>query len=387
VADGPTLEVSAMETAWGYPIGHAPGPLPPSRLRDPRDALEDVVLDALRRPPCGVAFSGGRDSSAILATATHVARRESLPDPVPITLVFPDVVESQEGEWQELVVRHLGLDSWERLSIHDELDLVGPLATRHLVEHGVLWPPTVHSDLPVMRLLAGGTLLDGEGGDEVLGIGAHRIAPITGLVRTSGLRRFRHVDLAARALAPGALRERRVRSDAASLRWPWLRPIALEALADALVRAERERPLSFSASVRRVPLRRTQLLLARSRRLLGHRDDVRVVSPLLHHAVVRALARDGGVLGRGDRTTVLRALVPDLLPDAVLARTSKATFTGVYHARHTREFGERWTGAGIDPELVDVEQLRQIWRASRGASLTAGLLQHAWLADRRAGAP
>ena len=109
------------------------------------------MLPALERPPCGVAFSGGRDSSLVLAVAVHVARREGLPEPIPITRVFPDVSESDEQLWQERVVRHLGLREWHRVTVHDELDVMGPHATAHLREHGIVWPPTIAGDAPAAR--------------------------------------------------------------------------------------------------------------------------------------------------------------------------------------------------------------------------------------------
>ena len=52
----------------------------------PLAALEEAILPALRRPPCLVSFSGGRDSSCVLAAATRAARREGLQPPVPVTL-------------------------------------------------------------------------------------------------------------------------------------------------------------------------------------------------------------------------------------------------------------------------------------------------------------
>src|SRR3954453_21831281 len=67
----------------------------------PREALEEVVGEALARPPCLVGFSGGRDSSAILALATYVARREGLPLPVPATYVFPGIRKADESSWQD----------------------------------------------------------------------------------------------------------------------------------------------------------------------------------------------------------------------------------------------------------------------------------------------
>ena len=72
---------------------------------EPSAALERAVLPALLRPPCVVSFSGGRDSSLVLAAAVAVARSEGLAAPIPITVRFPASAESDEQEWQERVVR------------------------------------------------------------------------------------------------------------------------------------------------------------------------------------------------------------------------------------------------------------------------------------------
>jgi asparagine synthase (glutamine-hydrolysing) len=164
---------------------------------------------------------------------------------------------------------------------------------------------------------------------------------------------------------------------------PWLRPAAREAFLTELANMERDRPLSFAASVRMVPRRRTQVLGARNRRFLARQRSVDYSSPLLHPEFVDALARDGGSLGRGDRTAVLRRLVSDLLPDEVLARTTKASFNGGYMARHTREFAASWSGAGVDAELVDPDELRRGWLNGTPMGLTAAMLQSAWLASNQ----
>lgn len=378
----PLYLLSPIETAWGYVVGST-GSLAPSTDESltARQALEAVVLTALRRPPCGVAFSGGRDSSAVLAIATHVARREGLPDPVPITRVFPDEPESDERSWQELVVGHLGLRDWQRLVIHDELDVVGPLATRHLREHGIVWPPTIAGDVPMLEVVRGGSLLDGEGGDDVLGDAKHRVAPLARLLRQPRPLGWRRLRRAARAVAPAPLRARAFRRN-----WhdgtptPWLTAPAAAELTAALERQERRRPLPFPASVRTVPLRRTQVLGARNRRILAAPYDVQLTSPLLQAEVVHAFAREGGVLGPGDRSAVLRGLLPDLLPDEVLGRSTKAAFTGAYMGRPSRELVAGWQGDGVDPALVDVDALRGLWRSDVRVALTAALLQQAWLA-------
>jgi Asparagine synthase len=374
--------MTPMEIAWGYLVGQSGSlPQPSDRSIGPRQALEQVVRRALERPPCGVAFSGGRDSSLVLAVATHVARRDGLPEPVPITRVFPGVSESQEQEWQEVVVRHLGLSDWQRLVINDELDVIGPLAVPHLLAYGVVWPASIASDLPMIDAAKGGSVIDGEGGDEVLGIAAHRVAGLSRLLRQPRPLQRRRVRAALGALAPAGVRGRHERRRWDQNPFTWLRPTALDALVSAVERAERDRPLSFAASVRTVPRRRTQVVGAHNRRIIAWQSDVDFSSPLLHPDFVHALARDGGVLGRGDRTATLRALAADLLPDSVLSRTSKAVFTRCYMGHHTRDFAAQWTGAGVDPQLVDPDELRRNWLADSPAAPTAALLQAAWLAS------
>jgi asparagine synthase (glutamine-hydrolysing) len=386
VADEALYLMSPQEIVCGYVFGTV-GTLPAARTAlTPREALERVVRRALERSPCGVAFSGGRDSSAVLAVATHVARRDGLPEPVPITKVYPDVADADERRWQERVVRHLGLRDWQRVVIHDELDLVGPVARARLLAHGVVWPPTIGTDGPVLEALGPGSLIDGEGGDGVFGDATHRIAPLARLIRSPRPLRRRRILAGLEALGPARLRFAGVRRFWGADATPWLRPAGREALLSALYGTERSRPLSFEASLRMVPCQRHHVLAARNRRLLAAERGVEISSPLVHPDVVGALARDGGVLGPGDRTAVLRSLVADLLPDDVIARTTKAVFTDCFMARHTREFAEGWDGSGVDVDLVDPEALRRQWLADQQHALTTALLQSAWLAGARAGA-
>ena len=381
MADDDSLYLmSPMEIAWGHIRGHV-GQFPPSPgpRTNAREALERVVRDALLRPPCGVAFSGGRDSSLVLAVAAHVARRDGLREPVPITRVFPEVADAAEQDWQDAVIRHLRLRDWHRVVIHDELDVVGPLAAAHLLEHGVVWPPTIAGDVPLVEAVPGGTVIDGEGGDEVLGVGAHRTAPLHRLVRRPLPLRWRRIRSALGSLAPPGVRGRHERRRASKLPLTWLRPAASEPLLLAVERTEAERPLAFAASVRMVPLRRTQVLGGRNRRILAKGRGVQFSSPLLHPDVVNALAREGGMLGKGDRTRVLRGMASDLLPEEVLARTHKAVFTRCYMGRPTREFAADWSGEGVDAELVDPQELRRLWLTESPPATTAALLQSAWL--------
>jgi hypothetical protein len=62
----PKIGLTAFEMASGFVGGGMPGaePLPqPARGLSALDALEEATLPALRRGPCFVSFSGGRDSS------------------------------------------------------------------------------------------------------------------------------------------------------------------------------------------------------------------------------------------------------------------------------------------------------------------------------------
>ena len=160
----------------------------------------------------------------------------------------------------------------------------------------------------------------------------------------------------------------------------WLRPAALDALVEVVRVDEAAAPLSFATSVREVPRRRSQV-----------RMDPPVVAGAglrrgdVEPAAVRRLRRRPRgrrwCLGRAGRTGVLRA-VPDLLPDAVMARTTKATFGEAYMGAHTQAFVAEWDGNGLDDDLVDTAELRRLWRAGSAPALTAAALQAAWLGSQ-----
>lgn len=372
--------MTPTEIVQGVVVGSEPAPPPTGSSESARQALEQVIVPTLTRQPCAVAFSGGRDSSLVLAIATQVARRLGLADPVPVTLVYPGDERADEHRWQEQVIRFLGLDDWQRVEINDELDLIGPVAQSHLTRHGVLWPPPIAVYLPLFEAARGGVLLDGGGGDEVVGDAIHRIAPLAYVVRHPRRSDRRTYRLALRAVAPSRLRD-------PSLTWfrdgaapTWLTPSGSDVLMDALRASERNAPLSFSASVRRVPEQRHHRCLTRNLAVLARPFDVEVVSPLVSRRFVDAVAREGGWLGPGSRTDALRHMVPDLLPSDVIRRTSKAYFNSAYFHRYTREFAREWDGSGFDDHLVDAEALRRQLLEPAPHTLVGGLVQAAWLA-------
>lgn len=337
---------------------------------------------AVRSGRCFVAFSGGRDSSAVLALATHVAREEGVADPVAVTEVHPDAPRSQEGEWQRLVLDHLGIRERVVLTIGRDESLLGDAATVSLRRLGLLVLPQLHGSRMIIEA-SGGWLLTGEGGDEVLG--PRRITPWN-LVRLDrrvqsraharwlwGTRpRLREAVPALAAFLPGP--------DVA----PWLRPRARRRMRAELLRWQRAR---WRFDTGTVDVARSALIADYLACFDAVAADVGAVGlhPLVDPAFLAAFARTGGRWGFRGRTDAMRYLFADLLPDAVLTRSSKASFNGVGFGERERDFARAWDGAGVDHDLVDVEALRQHWLSESPLFTSAVPMHAAWLAGEGLG--
>lgn len=379
--DGGYYRPSDFETAtsWVHGLLPAPTPAPGPRAASPRAALDRVLVPCLTNQPCYVAFSGGRDSSGVLAAATVLARREGLPDPVPVTEVYPDVPESDESSWQETVIRHLGLRDWMRLEIREENDLLGEVARDSLSRRGLLWPPPLHIKTTLLGQLQGGTLVTGEGGDEVLG--DRRVAALARAVRVpasvSSLGRAR---AAAIVLAPAMLRRQRIRRrlNGRDLQ-PWLRPHIREQHYGLLAQDLASEPLRASGSLRWLLRRRASVLTAGNYEQLAREHGMTLAQPLLDPPFVTAMADAVGGWGLRSRTEAMDLLFGHDLPAAVVARTSKAYFNRAYIGDATRQFARTWDGTGVDPELVDAQRLRQEWLSEFPSSISTLLLHSAWL--------
>lgn len=372
--------MTALEAAAGAPFGfEPPRPLPVTEL-GPMAALEQVVTNAVVSGPCTVAFSGGRDSSLLLAAAVRAARTHGAPLPTALTVRYPTAPETDETAWQELVLNHLGVQNQVVIEITHELDFVGPVATTQLLEHGVLFPPNSHNIVPLLTRSAGGTLLLGNGGDELF-ISGHwtRLNDVL-----AGRQRPEWRDPARLALAtlPGSLRR------AWLARWhrhdrPWLRPDAARSVR-AIYRRLYDEPLRTDRAIDLAARSRVLAVCMASLRQLGRAHDARVDAPLLDRRFVAAFARAAGARGWGNRHATMRAIAEGYLPDALIERRDKAEFTGTHFGQHTRQFAERWSGEGVDPDLVDSDALRQVWLSPQPNVRTALLLQLAWLHDHGA---
>jgi asparagine synthase (glutamine-hydrolysing) len=113
---------------------------------------------------------------------------------------------------------------------------------------------------------------------------------------------------------------------------------------------------------------------------LAAAHDTLVLHPLLDIEFLGGLASEFGWRGPHDRTAAMRQLFGDVLPRELVERESKAVFGGALFSDHSRAFGCDWGGDGVDPELVDVGVLRDLWARPDPPAGTALLMQQAWLA-------
>jgi asparagine synthase (glutamine-hydrolysing) len=341
-----------------------------------REALGEAMVPALQRTPCVVSFSGGRDSSAVLAVAVDTARRLGLAEPIPVSMRFRNAPETDEREWQQLVVDHLGVKEHVVLELEHELDALGAMATKALRGLGLFWPGNAYMHLPVLEVARGGAVLTGVGGDELFETRAS-------LHLLAAARRERPSVAAARS-AVGAALPRPARAMVRRRRFPspgpWLTRSAASRARTALARDDAAWPSRWDRSLAHWYRTRSFAGVDGMLPLLGELSDVLVRNPFLDPAVLAEVARVGGSTGFDSRTAAMDHLVGALLPGAVVGRRSKATFAAPIWGPAFRDFAQRWTGAGADPADVDIDALRREWLAPVPSFATILLLHQAWLA-------
>ncbi|MHA7985482.1 asparagine synthase-related protein [Rathayibacter sp. CAU 1779] len=340
-----------------------------------RQALEEEIAQFLAVGTSFVSFSGGRDSSAVLAVACHVAHARGLVAPRPVILRYPGDTDSDETAWQALVLDHLDIDDPVVLDVTERSTYLDADVRASLRRHGLLFPAALHLKNHILLSASGNGLLTGEGGDEVLG--TRRVTPFALLLR---YRRRPSKALLSWAWAAGATprgRARRTARDYAE-QLPWITQKARRMLANDLA-AEERAPLHWGRETRAMASGRVALTLAHNLQLLADEYNVRVAHPLQSPAFMFALAREGGRWGYAGRTDLMRHLFSDLLPDALLSRSTKAHFGAVRWGTPEREFARSWDGGGVPDDLVDVEALRSEWLSERPAGASVPLLHAAWL--------
>jgi asparagine synthetase B (glutamine-hydrolysing) len=351
--------VDAIDVASGMVFGRAEGieAIPRLRRNSPRanvaSVLRSQVRSALLEAPCLVSFSGGRDSSAVLALAADVARREGLPLPIPATIRFPTADGTDESGWQRQVLRHLDLEQdWVVASVTGEFDAVGELALEGLRAHGLMYPYNVHFQVPLLQAARGGSLVTGVGGDELFS----EVQWWGEAVALVGNGQNVSPRLLARSSARGMPRAARRFLLQRHFRFPlaWLRAEGQRAVERRYAEWLADQDLRYAAALSDWwwPSRYLQLGLASLHNLAGQ-HGTRLIQPFGEPEVLAALAAHRPVSGFQSRTEAMRLLFGSLLPPTVIRRESKADFTSVLFGEHTREFSRRWAGEGVDHLNVD----------------------------------
>lgn len=378
--------LSAADIAFGFPYGPSSNGIRRSYTNgSPLSTLENAITPALERGHCCVSFSGGIDSSLVLAVATATARRIGADDPIPLTWQFAAGAAAYESDWQESIVAALGLADWQRLTPAD-LDLTGPLATSVLAQHGLMYPANAFLHTPLIDIARGGTLLTGVGGDQILGLWRGR--DICDVLAGRRAPRARDPLSAAFRACPRGVRTelgKRLRPGPVQ---PWLTAPGQRELE---VRAAAERfgdPTFWASHLRWRSARRDGQLMIRTLRTLGDAARVPVLSPLFDDGFVASLAAAGGRLGAGDRLATVARFLGPVIPDVARTRRTKALFREVFWREHSltlaREFAEELSsGSQLDNPFVDPAGLAAEWRSERPSTLTGMLLQQRWLARTR----
>lgn len=385
------LRPDPLEIAAGFMLADLPSVARSSQYVDgerlpARQALEQVVLSAVARSPCVVDFSGGRDSSLILATATDVARREGLPLPVPFTRRFPREPMAEESDWQELVIKHLRLPEWERAELTDELDLIGQRAQRVLRHYGLLLPAPMYHWTLSFELAKGGSHLTGEGGDELFARYRARTA-LTSLRSPRKLHHWREMTSFLSDVAPPRARtwwlRRSYLSTSPLPSRPWMKPDAYRRLCERYAAQEGTEPFSWRRALHWQLSHRNLIAMQHNGKIIASDYDVLHSDPFLDRRFVSALARSANMFGFVDRTQAMTFLAGDLLPASLLSRRSKGRFNRAYFTEVSRAYADSWDGAGVNPELVDAEVLKREWSKPIPSAPSSAVLQAAWMAEHK----
>ena len=380
----PPLE--PLEVCSGIVLGKSRSPrscsAAPLASSSVRGVLEDLLSPCLEIAPCFVSFSGGRDSAALLSLATRLARERGLADPVPVTLRFENRPRSDEDDWQEITIDHLGLSRWEVLTIRDELDPLGPVATEVLRRHGLFWPPVAHRIMPLLEVARGRALVFGTGGDEVFSPWRNHPA------RQKLDVRVRPLGKAAKRAAFNLLPES-LRIYLRFRHWndlPWLRPVArreLERRYRALL-VRRQRRSNWGEAIQRIPYTRNFELTQSIFAAMAWDAEVSLSQPFFDPGFLTALGESAPRRGFPSRAAAMELHFGDVLPPKMLERTTKAVFDELHGGRESRAFAQEWSGEGLDPALVDAELLRREWLSPRPEYRSLTALNAAWLASLEA---
>lgn len=370
--------LTPAEIASGWVFGY--GASPPDvavRRSSVLETLERVILAASSDRPWYVLFSGGRDSSVILAAALRAARRSQLPDPIPVIVRYPFAAGTEETEWQDRVLVHLDLSNAMIISCTDESDLLAPTAVASLMDTGAVFPPAAHCMTHVYERLRGGVIFTGECGDEVFG--NQRVTPLRNIFAERGIAGAPHVRRIWGSIQPAWVAQRE--GFASTDDWlGWLSPATRRDFVRACVRERQALPFHWSQSMKLLESRRAIAVAARTRQHLAARHGCNIIDPFWTRPVIEAVAQFCGRWGLRSRSATLEALFSDILPIDVLRRPTKAYFNHAYFSSYSRGFVADWDGTGLEDYDIDQEALRVEWNKDLPSGASYLLLQTAYLA-------
>jgi asparagine synthase (glutamine-hydrolysing) len=185
------------------------------------------------------------------------------------------------------------------------------------------------------------------------------------------------------ALSPGVVKRTVIR------RWlpevcPWLRPRARRRIEAFLAAQAASEPLRWRTRYRQLADSGYMTVSLGSLAVLAGDQGVDLVHPFHDARFLAALAALPPARRPATRSEAMTMLVGDLLPPALLSRSTKARFDEVFWTEHSRALVADWSGEGVDGEIVDVDRLRAEWASPAPAAHTFTLLQSVWLTRARA---
>jgi asparagine synthase (glutamine-hydrolysing) len=177
-----------------YPIDQATRWASEEELDQFETVLDRAVSRAMGFGPTGIFLSGGFDSISVAAFATDIARRTAQPDPIALSLAFPDPTCNEEVV-QRGVAKGLGIDQ-VLLSFEEALGGRGLIeaATGLIAEWPVpmlnLWNPAYATLAARGRARGCRVILTGNGGDEWLAVSPFLAADLIKSLDVVGFIRF-----------------------------------------------------------------------------------------------------------------------------------------------------------------------------------------------------
>jgi asparagine synthetase B (glutamine-hydrolysing) len=370
-------KATPLEVLSGYPYAPSTSASGPRRaVSSSEQSPVEWLVDFCRQQdrPIAVEFSGGVDSTLVFAAAVRAARESDGPLPLPVTVLCRGIPEADETEWQDAVLRGLGISDRLVLTVDAELDLIEPRAMGLLERYGQVWPATTFPLSLVHEHVRGLRLLTGHGGDEVLG--PRRLTPaliVAAKIRhgkvpnRSDLGRVRSDFTLTRTRAKRRLGEQ------VGLTWirePWRERV----LAHLAARSWRE-PWNPRSAIRHLCDLTAVRRFEDSITWVASLNDVELQSPLQHPAFLESVSRNVRLRELRGRESVARALFGDLIPPLVLGRRSKAQFNRAFFNDCSREFSRQADMKHLGVDIVDPAELRRVWSSEAPPPMSAMLLQ------------